>query len=332
MNSPKSKVAILSGLLITAVIVLVSYNQLIAKSRSEMFKELHGQMQNFKSTEVVPMLNKWKNQIDAAMSKEDLAKLNELRSRASEFHSKMVQERRRCINEANAGECDGSGPKGKKGRKHSHGAKKGMNDEMRTIITELKPLSLKYLSTLDEINPEFTQKKKEWKEITSEIFANWKESNKEDLKALKNSENGKGFKRGNKGMRMMEMGRQNGRQPYFIMLWNGEEKEIDEGFFGPEGMTSVNTLREDMTSIKNYPNPFSESTSIEFYLPDGQMTKLSVVDESGKVIKVIHDGFLNEGNHKYDFNPKSENLNPGVYIYQLECDDFSKSGKMIFNK
>ncbi len=80
---------------------------------------------------------------------------------------------------------------------------------------------------------------------------------------------------------------------------------------------------------QNYPNPFNSQSMIEFDLIKSGHVKLKIVDILGKEIEVLSDGYLEKGNHSFDFKPKN-NLSSGVYFYTVEFN--SKAGKIIQTK
>jgi len=81
---------------------------------------------------------------------------------------------------------------------------------------------------------------------------------------------------------------------------------------------------------QNYPNPFNPSTKIDFEIPADGNVKLSVYDNSGKLVSVITNGFKAAGYYTVDFN--ASNLSSGVYFYKLESNTLSKVMKMSIIK
>ncbi len=72
----------------------------------------------------------------------------------------------------------------------------------------------------------------------------------------------------------------------------------------------------DKMLIKNYPNPFTNSTTITF-MTEGGHTSIQVIDALGRVIKTLVDQeFSGEGQHTVTFN--SDPFPPGVYYARLQ--------------
>ena len=78
---------------------------------------------------------------------------------------------------------------------------------------------------------------------------------------------------------------------------------------------------------QNYPNPFDNSTNIEFTLFNPSKIKLTVFNSFGQVVDVIVDEFLFAGNHSYTWNLK--NVASGMYFYQLNVDGNKEVKRMV---
>ncbi|MEE4257104.1 MAG: T9SS type A sorting domain-containing protein [Bacteroidales bacterium] len=74
---------------------------------------------------------------------------------------------------------------------------------------------------------------------------------------------------------------------------------------------------------QNYPNPFTNNTTINFGLYEDGAVLLSIYDVSGRRIHILEDAVLARGHHSVTFENPS--LEPGVYYYKLE---FSSNGNI----
>jgi hypothetical protein len=82
---------------------------------------------------------------------------------------------------------------------------------------------------------------------------------------------------------------------------------------------------------QNYPNPFSQITTISYTLPKSSDVSLRVFDISGKVVStLINKESQESGKHSFDFNSKS--LASGIYYYRLDTDEYSGVRKMVLLK
>jgi hypothetical protein len=89
----------------------------------------------------------------------------------------------------------------------------------------------------------------------------------------------------------------------------------------------------------NYPNPFSEKTTIEFTVlsPDFGIptkAKLKLYDILGNEIATLFEDEFEWGRYEYEFNPLKENLtlSSGVYILFLISEDSFITKKIVYLK
>ena len=82
--------------------------------------------------------------------------------------------------------------------------------------------------------------------------------------------------------------------------------------------------------IRNYPNPFSKSTTIEYLLRSEKKIRLSIFDLSGREIKLLVDETQMAGIHRINF--ESINLTAGTYVCRLIADGLVKSKEMLIIK
>jgi hypothetical protein len=76
-----------------------------------------------------------------------------------------------------------------------------------------------------------------------------------------------------------------------------------------------------------YPNPFQQTTTIEYRLDTPQAISLKVYDSLGREITTLVASWKAAGAHKAIFD--ASNLPAGVYVFRLTGDDFDQIGKMI---
>jgi len=81
---------------------------------------------------------------------------------------------------------------------------------------------------------------------------------------------------------------------------------------------------------QNFPNPFNPSTKIKFSIPNPSFTKLTIHDILGREVTVLVNEQLKRGT--YEVNWDASNIASGVYIYKLETESFSQTGKMVLIK
>jgi hypothetical protein len=87
---------------------------------------------------------------------------------------------------------------------------------------------------------------------------------------------------------------------------------------------------EGFTLYQNYPNPFNPSTTIKFALPVDSRVKINVYNSLGQLVKTLVDKEMESGYHEVNFN--ASRLASGVYLYQLQSQDFISVKKMLLIK
>lgn len=111
---------------------------------------------------------------------------------------------------------------------------------------------------------------------------------------------------------------------------------IEDTTWNPDAVTTVVVGLSDpdpqnWISSKNQPNPFTESTTIEFYLLQSQKLYLEVSDLFGRVIYSTIEQHYVPGISRIKVNLKGHP--PGIYHYKLiSRDGFSETGKMVLLK
>ena len=96
--------------------------------------------------------------------------------------------------------------------------------------------------------------------------------------------------------------------------------------------TGINAINytEGYSLLQNVPNPFAQNTTIAFTLPKSQQVTIQIYDESGRLVKEVVNGVQAAGTHTVSFAP--EELQPGVYLYQMRAGDFVKTRRMLILK
>ncbi len=83
--------------------------------------------------------------------------------------------------------------------------------------------------------------------------------------------------------------------------------------------------------VQNYPNPFSPSTTIKYYLPQKVKVTLEVLDISGRIVETLIDKVESKGEHTINYD--GSGLSSGIYYYRLRTSTgFTQSKKMLLVK
>jgi len=87
----------------------------------------------------------------------------------------------------------------------------------------------------------------------------------------------------------------------------------------------INSLVKN--NIKTYPNPFNDFVEISYTLGAKSSVKLNIFDITGKCVESLINEEQTSGNYKVNWKP---NILSGLYLYQLEINGHTKTGKLIF--
>lgn len=109
--------------------------------------------------------------------------------------------------------------------------------------------------------------------------------------------------------------------------FNGEQDvyyaHITDAITGEEYAQAANSPK----LCQNYPNPFSEYTSIRFRLHESMHVRLSVFDLTGREVDVLVDDQLAPGLHTVRFDPGE--LENGIYGYRLKGNGLELARTMV---
>ena len=81
---------------------------------------------------------------------------------------------------------------------------------------------------------------------------------------------------------------------------------------------------------QNYPNPFNPATTIKFALPVDSKVKINVYNSLGQLVETLVDKEMESGYHEVNFD--ASRLSSGVYLYQLQAQDYVSVKKMLLIK
>jgi hypothetical protein len=106
----------------------------------------------------------------------------------------------------------------------------------------------------------------------------------------------------------------------------------------PVKITAKTTDIKDSKSIiydyklyQNWPNPFNPSTNIKFDIGATAHVSLKIFDVLGKYVETLIDGVMGSGNYNVEWKPKT-NLSSGIYLANLQADNYFETKKMVYLK
>jgi len=110
-----------------------------------------------------------------------------------------------------------------------------------------------------------------------------------------------------------------GGMDYLMMIKLGGTSAI-------EGQSASNSSEV----IRNYPNPVTSMTTIQYSLPSSCQVTLKLFDIEGNEIKTLVNKNQSAGKHDVHFN--SQNLPAGIYYYRLSAGVVNSTGQMTIIK
>ncbi len=287
------------------------------EKREQARREMRTNFADFAKKEIFPAMRQWKSTLDAAMSADDLAKLNEMRKKAKTMRETIkatTKEMRKAWKSENYDAL-----------KVQREKLENVKDEGLRMALDVKPLAKKYHAVLEKISEEAKVKAPQWREKGREMMRQWME--KYDIKAdpekLQDLKKRFGF-----------FGDGDSKKAVIrFMLWDGSEDfmggggEHDDEPMKPRGggRHDHDDDDDDIFGMVT-PNPFSESTAISFTLDKSQHVILDVFDPQGNKVATLVNNTLEAGKHSIPFRP--ETTANGAYTYTLQTETNRTAGQI----
>lgn len=126
-----------------------------------------------------------------------------------------------------------------------------------------------------------------------------------------------------------------------MVHWPGGEREVfsnvpinrasvlveASGQPAPVATEDQQALPHTIRLVRNYPNPFSESTTIVFELDAPMIVSLTLYDVLGQRVAQLEEGLLEAGGH--DIHIRGQNLASGLYTYRLDTPTGGYTGTLM---
>ena len=114
-----------------------------------------------------------------------------------------------------------------------------------------------------------------------------------------------------------------------IALSSTDDQTIEYIPLGPSSIGS-DPAPSKINLLSNYPNPFNNSTRIEFSLNEPAFVTLTVYDMLGRKVETLLAQEQSAGNHYVLFN--DDQLTSGMYFYKLDTGSSTESNTMFLLK
>ena len=114
------------------------------------------------------------------------------------------------------------------------------------------------------------------------------------------------------------------------------------GESAPSNVVTMNILAEEdptsslsTLSIKNYPNPFNPSTSIQYSIPKSGNVAITIYNAKGQLVKQLLKESKKEGNYTILWDGKNQAgqiMNSGIYYCQVKMKSESSTTRLVLMK
>ena len=87
---------------------------------------------------------------------------------------------------------------------------------------------------------------------------------------------------------------------------------------------------KEFNLLRNYPNPFNASTTIEYKLMKNGKFEILVFDINGRKVSTLQSGFKSKGIYQFVWN--ASDMSSGIYYLKLIASDNTETKKILLLK
>jgi hypothetical protein len=98
----------------------------------------------------------------------------------------------------------------------------------------------------------------------------------------------------------------------------------------PEGLGGTTIHEVSFKLYPAYPNPFSRSTKIRFFLPKAGQVRVKVYDIHGKEVETLMERYCQRGENSVRWT--ADGQPNGTYFIRMNFEDFQKTQKVLLLK
>lgn len=110
-----------------------------------------------------------------------------------------------------------------------------------------------------------------------------------------------------------------------------DEIEYDYNSVDLSPLNNTDVDRDNPLLTRNYPNPFSGKTNIEYVLPEANTVSIIVRDITGRqVAQLVNNEYRDKGKHSVSFDGSRHSV--GLYSYTIKAGRYSQTRKMILER
>jgi len=311
--------------------------------------EMRTELKAYKEKNVIPVLKKYHDKMDASFNKSDLRKVEALRAESNQLQQEHKAIRKQMKSEMQNADDRAAVKEQFAPQMEAHRTKK------RAISEALKPILERNETMLTSIANEMKPFKETWKTETKAIMSKYMTA--EELEQCKSGKGKRGHKghgarpdcdkfgskgttpqmQGERGKRSETQGQRperanrgehhSKRKMMKFVLWDGNSRnsELEDTGFKLENRNNGPSIS------KNFPNPAVNQTTVTFDLAeDAKNLTLTVSDVQGKVLRRYNYQNLTAGQQSLDLNLRG--IASGNYFYTISSNGIKETKKLVITK
>ena len=97
-----------------------------------------------------------------------------------------------------------------------------------------------------------------------------------------------------------------------------------------KGTTGIETTANDAFKVRCFPNPFSESTTVEYFAEQSEAFSIKLYDISGKFVKSVYQNNVAQGTNTFTLD--ASNLANGIYFMNISNGRSSSTTKICVSR
>jgi len=94
-------------------------------------------------------------------------------------------------------------------------------------------------------------------------------------------------------------------------------------------------LPDEYALHQNYPNPFNPVTTLRYNLPENSLVNITIYDMLGRKVKTLINQNQDAGHKSVIWDATNDFGKPvsaGIYLYQIQVDEYISTKKMVLLK
>ena len=94
-------------------------------------------------------------------------------------------------------------------------------------------------------------------------------------------------------------------------------------------------MLDSYSLLQNYPNPFNPITTLRYDLPENSFVNITIYDMLGRKVKTLINETQDAGYRSIIWDATDNNGEPvsaGIYLYQIQADEYFQTKKMVLLK